>query len=140
MSTDTTRKILTHGQLIRGRGFSPYTKAIRFHTLEGAMAEEHGRWTVAGSVARDIGQKRETKWAWASQAPGVLTADYPGKAEKLAAEHAAIAAAPVLEDGEIVQVGDAEFKVKLLGDRYSDPIHFELVIPPYRYISEAEMA
>lgn len=139
MSTET-RKTLTHGQLIRGKGFPPYTQAITFHTLEGCIADKHGMMTVAGSFARDVAQKRETMWAWSSQAPAVLTADYPGKAEKLAAEQAAIAAAPVLEDGEIVRVGDAEFKVKLIGDRYSDPIAFELVIPPYRHISEAEMA
>lgn len=139
MTITATTKQLTHGQLVRGKGFSPYAQMIEVATLDGYFRHDVLRYgkaetfdelnarvagQVAQSVKRDEEMHRPTQWAWTLQHAACLTADYPGKARDIANERAKIAAAPELEDGEVVEIDGALYSVKLMGDRYSDPIHF----------------
>lgn len=139
MNNTTPIKQLTHGQIVRGKGFSPYTQMIEVVTLDGFFRHGiflHGAGKnfdelnaqvaeqVAQSIKRDEEMHRKTQWAWTLQHAACLTADYPGKALALANERAMIAAAPELEDGETVKIDGISYSVKLMGDCYSDPIHF----------------
>ncbi len=60
----------------------------------------------------------------------MLTADYPGKAEQLAAERAEIAASVILQDGQQVIIEGQTYTVRLVGARYSNPIQFVKVEQP----------
>lgn len=133
-------KSLHHDQLVRGKGFPVYTQEIRICTLRGYVSDNLRKYgirvgqkmsmeraiklEVEASVKRDAEMCRQTEWAWTLQSPAVITANYPGKFEKLAAEHAAIAAAPELENGEIVEIDGDTYRVALMGSEYSDPIKF----------------
>jgi hypothetical protein len=56
----------------------------------------------------------------------VLSDNYPGKAEQLAAERAEIAASVILQDGQQVIIEGQTYTVRLVGARYSNPIKFDL--------------
>lgn len=52
----------------------------------------------------------------------MLTADYPGKAEAHAKKWAEIAAAPLVETGDILEVDGVRYEARVVGN-YSDPVH-----------------
>lgn len=127
-------KTIVHNQIIRVAGF-PRLNKVEVSTLEGYVADHNEKYgprdnpdTVEAHLELDRKFKRETQWAWASQANGILTENYSGKMEKLAAERAAIAAAPEIEHDEIVEIEGLWFTAKIMGD-YSDPVHFKLIDP-----------
>ena len=137
-------KNLTHNQLVRGFGFPCYCQKIAICTLEGYFRENLLKYhrndidtaeklenavlaEVSASVARDEECCRATQWAWTLQAPAVLTENYAGKSEAMKAERDAIAAAPALENGEVIDIDGRKYRVRLMGYRFSDPIHFDLV-------------
>ena len=137
-------KTLVHDQIIRVAGF-PSLNEVTVSTLEGYVADHNARYgghadmSVEDHLKLDRKFNRETAWAWASQRPGILTGNYPGKWEKLDAEQAAIAAALIVTDGEIVEItagsvaisGEIKsrrFTVQVMGN-YSDPVHFTLIDP-----------
>jgi len=137
MTSTTPIKQLTHGQIVRGKGFSPYAQMIEVVTLDGFFRhmlshkvensdELNTRVNeqIAQSVKRDEEMHRTTQWAWTFQQAACFTVDYSGKALALVNERAMIAAAPELEDGETVKIDGISYSVKLMGDCYSDPIHF----------------
>ena len=62
--------------------------------------------------------------------PGVtLIGDYPGKAEYIARERAAHDAAPLIEEGDIIQVKatDAKFIAHINGTQYTDAVTFKRI-------------
>jgi hypothetical protein len=113
---------MTDGSRIRVAGLE-YSE-ITVCTLE-ATAAKFGE-TVAGSEAIDRKFGRVTQYAWTMQHAGVLSADYPGKAEAHAKKWAEIEAAPVVGDGDIVVVDGVDYLAKVLGD-YSDPVHLKRI-------------
>ena len=133
-------KSLHHDQLVRGKGFPIHTQEIRICTLKGYCVDnlrkyglrvtakmtldEAAEIEVQESIKRDQEMSRSTEFAWTLQSPAVITAHYPGKFEKLAAEQKAISAAPELENGEIVEIDGDTYRVALIGSEYSDPIKF----------------
>jgi hypothetical protein len=111
---------LAHNQIIRVKGFSEYANQITVGTARGYAAEyqEDGE----ASHQRALANGHET--AWANQSAGELTSDYPGKKEALDAKAAAIAAAQEVENGQTVEIDGEIFTVRVMGERYSDPVHF----------------
>jgi hypothetical protein len=122
-TTDNEIKTLAHNQEIRGAGFK-YAQKITVGTIAG-YAKEYNE-DPAAAIARAV-EFGHSLAPWANQSAAVLTANYAGKDEQIAKERAATSAAPELADGETVQIEGALFTVKLLGARYSDPIHFVAV-------------
>lgn len=55
----------------------------------------------------------------------MLSSNYPGKAEALAAKAEAIAAAVEVENGQIVSIEGRIYKIYVNGQQYSDPIGFK---------------
>lgn len=129
---------LSHGQQVRIPG-AMWCKAITVHTVRGSEEQDLREMKrtpedqIPAMAAANI-QERVDRWAargevyplapFTMQAPAVLTADYPGKAEKLAAEQAAFEAAIMLEDGQRVLIDGEEWLVCIVGLEFSDPIHF----------------
>lgn len=130
---------LTSGQQIKIKG-AFWARAITIHTVLGSEIENIKKYN------RNVGAKeafdrataeieiRKARWAergetypmapFAIQAPGVLTDNYPGKAEQLAQEELNFKLAPEIADGELVMIDGEVWEVKVLGLQYSDPIHF----------------
>jgi hypothetical protein len=111
---------LSHGQIIRVKGFSKYANKITVGTARG-YATQYNEDPESGH-ARTLSYGHDT--AWTNQSAGELTSDYPGKKEKLDAEAAAIAAAPEIEDGQTVEIEGESFRVRVNDERYSNPVKF----------------
>lgn len=118
--TATATITLSHKQEIRVKGFTPLAQSITVGTCRGYAAQynEDGE----ASHARALANGHDT--AWTNQAAAVLSADYPGKSEALDAARKATAEAPEIEDGQTVEIEGELFRVKVLGERYSDPVKF----------------
>lgn len=116
--TTTRHENLTDGSRIRVAGLEH--SEITVCTLSAAAAK-FGE-TVAESEAIDRNLGRLTQHAWTMQHAGVLSADYAGKAEAHAKKWAEIAAAPVVNTGDILVVDGVDYVAKVMGD-YSDPVH-----------------
>jgi hypothetical protein len=69
---------------------------------------------------------RETTHAWGMQHAGVISADYPGKAEAHAKKWAEIAAAPLVNTGDILVVDGVEYAAKVMGN-YSDAVQLKRI-------------
>lgn len=123
MTTSTQSTILSHGQIIRVKGFSQYANKITVGTARGYASRYNDDAEEAHKRALDNGHPT----AWANQACSVLSSDYPGKAEALNAEAASIAAAPEIEDGQTVEIEGELFRVRVTGERYSDPVHLKRI-------------
>ena len=113
---------LTHKQEIRVAGFSIYAGRITVGTIEGTTTPE--------MLPEAIERAKANRWdlAWALQESPMLTSDYPGKAEETERRAAATAAAPEVADGDIVEIEGRTYKVRVMGRRYCDPIHFVPVV------------
>lgn len=118
--TTTPTTTLTHNQEIRVKGFSNLANKITIGTCRGYAAQynEDGE----ASHARALANGHDT--AWTNQAASVLTSDYKGKAEELDRAAAERASAVEIEDGQVVEIEGESFRVKVLGERYSDPVKF----------------
>lgn len=113
-------KTLSHNSQIRVKGFE-FRNKITVGTIAG-YAKQYGEDPEAAIArAKDRG---DSLAPWTNQAPGVLVADYPGKAEDMAKDLAAFNAAPEIENGELVEIEGEIFTVRVLGERYSDPVAF----------------
>lgn len=113
-------KTLTHNQQIRVSGFRNYCK-ITVGTLTG-YALEHGETPEqAISCANKFGHSLAP---WTTQAPAVLMDNFRGKDAMLNKERAERVSATEITDGEMVNIEGSEFKVRVLGEGYSDPVHF----------------
>jgi len=111
---------LSHNQIVRGSGFPDYTGQIKVGTCAGYY-QEIGTDPQEG-IAR--AKKQCHPLAWTNLECGCLTDDYSGKAKELADKRSAIAAAPEIEDGQLVEIEGIIYKARLTGHKYSDPIHF----------------
>ena len=110
---------LVHRQQVRVAG-AVWPQAITVGTAEG-YAKRYDEDPVE-VVKREIARCHAL--AWTTLEPGCLCSDYPCKAAAIAAKKAAFEAATVLEDGMAVEIEGRKYKVKIIGLRYSDPIHF----------------
>lgn len=119
-TTENQLITLRHGQTIRGAGFSKYAQRIEVSTARGYAAEYNEDPEAAHY--RALARGHEVFWTY--QEPAVLCADYPGKAEAHAAKLKEIAEAVELFDGQAVLIEGEKVIVKILGERYSDPIKF----------------
>lgn len=146
-TTSSTKKVLTltHNQQVRVPALR-YASKIVILTLSGFYAEHRAKY---GNVERDFPHATEEGLEWlkkaeamtiedydqdqrnkggalptSMQSPSVLCADYPGKAERLAKERAEEAAAPVLEDGQVVEIDGKLWTVKVGRVGTCDPVHF----------------
>lgn len=111
---------LSHNQIVRGAGFPDYTNKIKVGTVRGCALE----WDNCPKEAESRAKQNGHSMAFTTQDPSIITADYPGKAEELAAKRARIDAAPELQDGQLVEIEGKRYKSRLVGHDYSDPIHF----------------
>jgi hypothetical protein len=111
---------LTHGQVVRGFCFSPHTNLIQVRTIRGLAFDEGKDPEAAHADCRKLGHAT----AWTSQKPSVLTDHYAGKMQELAMERQAIRDSVILDNNQLVTIEGETFKVRLAGERYSDPIHF----------------
>jgi hypothetical protein len=111
---------LIHNQTIRIASFDRYAKRIRVGTVEGCAKDKGEDPAAEAARAKSLGHEL----AWTCQAPAVLTADYPGKNERIYAERGEIAAAQVIEDGDDVIIEGRHYTVRVLGQCYSDPVAF----------------
>lgn len=111
---------LSHNQEIRVKGFT-YAQKITVGTIAGYAKQYNEDPEAAIARAKSFGHPLEP---WTNQSPAVLSADYAGKTEELDRAAAATAAAPEIEDGQIVEIEGERFRVKVLGQRYSDPVKF----------------
>ena len=119
-ATNTAAIVLSHKQEIRVKGFTPLAQSITVGTARG-YAAQYKEDPEAGH-ARALANGHET--AWTNQACAVLTSDYPGKREALDAAAKATAEAPEIEDGQTVEIEGELFTVRVMGERYSDPVKF----------------
>jgi hypothetical protein len=111
---------LTNGQTVRGFGFSRYANKITIGTARGYAS----RYNEDPEAAHNDCLKRGHETAWAIQKSSALTADYAGKAEDLEKELQEIRDSVILDNNQLVTIEGETFKVRLAGERYSDPIHF----------------
>jgi hypothetical protein len=118
---------LTYGQVVRGEGFT-YAQRITVGTVRGYEAEHGSKYNVQvdPEKAHRLAVERGHEVAWTNQECAVLSDNYPGKAEQLAAERAEIAASVILQDGQQVIIEGQTYTVRLVGARYSNPIKFDL--------------
>ena len=119
MKTESTIQ-LAHGQEIRVTGFPSYAQRITIRTCRGC-AVQHKEDPEAAHI-RALDRGHET--AWANQEPAALTSDYAGKAEAMAAEAVATAAAVEIASGDHVEIEGELFRVRVMGQQFSDPVHF----------------
>ena len=115
----TTIIQLTHGQQVVVPSFK-YTNKIELVTPRG-YALSYGDCPEEAE-ARAI--KFDHDFLACFQHPSILTADYNGKAEELDAKHREWEVAQRIEEGDLVACEGRVYKVKILGERYSDPIKF----------------
>lgn len=118
--TTTPTTTLSHNQEIRVKGFSRLANKITVGTCRGYAA----KYKEDGEASHQRALKNGHDTAWTNQAASVLSDNYKGKAEELDRAAAATAAAPEIEDGQVVEIEGETFRVKVLGERYSDPVKF----------------
>tara|TARA_Y100000592_G_C5350212_1_gene258505 strand:+ start:127 stop:489 length:363 start_codon:yes stop_codon:yes gene_type:complete len=110
---------LSHGQQIVVPSFK-YTNKIELVTPRG--------YALSYGDCPEEAEARATKFGHeflaCFQHPSILTADYEGKAEILESERKEWEAAQRIDQGDLVECEGREYKVKILGERYSDPVKF----------------
>ena len=114
---------LTHKQIVRVKGFSPYASKITVGTARGFASQYQE--DAEAAHARTLANGNDT--AWLTQEAAVISSDYKGKSEALDSQAAAISAAVEIEDGQIVSIEGERFRVIVTGERYSDPVHFRRI-------------
>jgi len=115
----TTTTTLSHNQEITVKGFTLASK-ITVGTARGYAAKYNDNADAAHALA--IANGHDT--AWTNQKAAILTSNYPGKDEALDLAARNTAAAQVIEDGQVVTIEDEDFQVRVLGQRFSDPVRF----------------
>jgi len=112
-------KKLIDGQQIR-TSMDKYQPEIYVSSIEGFSRKYDEDTQAAYATAVERGHQT----AWTHKMPACLTADYPGKAAKLAADKAAYEAAVLVENGEIVEIEGRTYKTVYTGIQFSDPVKF----------------
>lgn len=119
-----TIQSLTSGSQIRVAGI---LGKITVETLAAVAAKY--KEPVSYHVELDRKFNRPTQWAWTMQHAGILTDNYPGKAEAHAKDMAERAAAPLVETGDILVIDGESYAANVLGN-YSDPVKLVKTIIP----------
>jgi hypothetical protein len=135
-------KKLIDGQQIR-TDMDKYRPEIFVKSIEGYRRSRNASpEEVAASYEKTKNDGHPT--AWTFQSPACITADYPGKAAKLAADKAAYEAADLVKNGEIVEIEGRLYRTVYMGIQYSDPVKFmELSkeeAESFKNIEDAELA
>jgi len=118
-------KTLTNSQFVTVAG---WRRAYTFSTIAG----------YATKLGKDAKEYRERAirnghdLAWTINSGVALVGDKKLGAAILAREAQEFASATVLENGETVEIEGELYQVKVMGERYSDPIHFKLLGTPLR--------
>lgn len=112
-------KTLKHGEQVKIAG-AIWVDHITVGTVEGCTKERKGDVTEALQRAKTNGHEI----AWTNKSGYCLTADYAGKAEKIAKDKEAFELATMLEAGEEVEIEGRKYTVKINGLKYCDPISF----------------
>lgn len=112
-------KQLTHNSQVRVKGFE-FRNKITVGTV-GGYAEQYGN-SPTRALQRAKASGHEI--AWTNREASVLSADYAGKSEDMDRADEAFLASPEIEDGEIVQIDGDKYRVKVMGERFSDPVKF----------------
>jgi len=99
---------LVAGQQVRTT-VDKYTQEIKVHTL---FAGETYR-TRQEIIDNTIRNRHRDQLAFAIKAPGIITADYPGKAAQLAAERECYRNCVLLEDGDVANIEGNRFEIRL---------------------------
>lgn len=120
MTTTNTTKTLSHGDLIRIAGFK-YGPTITVFTISGWSLEEGADPQANIDRAIHFGHSIDPTTI---KAASFICADFPGKHEQIDAQQAAIAAAPELAEGEIVEIEGKQYRTSIVGQNLSDPVHF----------------
>ena len=105
---------LNAGQFVTAPGFR---KAYAFNTARSYAGE--------ASHARAIANGHDT--AWTVNPGSALLGDREAAKRMLAKEAEQLAGAVMIENGQVVEIEGERFKVKINGERYSDPIAFKRV-------------
>jgi hypothetical protein len=127
---------LKHGDEIRVESDRPsfrYMNKLEVGTIRGYAIECNACPDESVATAIKFGHSLNP---WVGQDCSVLTADYKGKTEELAAVAAAKAASPLINENDVVEIEGHLYTAKFIGGNYSDPIHFvpvkPLVDPTYK--------
>lgn len=110
---------LSHGQQIVVPSFK-YENKIQLVTPRG-YALKHGDCPEEAE-ARAI--KFDHDFLACFKHCSVITSDYEGKAEELDAKHKEWEEAQRIEAGDLVECEGREYRVKINGEKYSDPVAF----------------
>lgn len=116
-------KTLTHGMQVKMAQFR-FSPEVTVGTVEG-YAKEYNEDPNAAVERCLRNQKKDPmhQLAWTNKSAGVLTDNYPGKAEEMERKHQNYINAVELVEGEVVEIEGRKYTVKYLGD-YSDPVRF----------------
>lgn len=123
-ATETAALTLSHNQEVRVKGFPVYANRITVGTIAGYAIQNGEDPEAAIERSKGFGHSLAP---WTNQESSVLSADYAGKAEALDAAAAATAAAPEIEDAQLVEIEGVTYRVRVLGQRFSDPVHFTTI-------------
>lgn len=112
-------KTLSHNQQIRVEGFNNWTK-MTVGTAQG-YATEYGNDPIE-ALNRAI--KFGHDLAYVINHGSTLTGNYKGKEEEMRKKREDITNSIMISDGELVTIEGTKYRVKVMGERYSDPVHF----------------
>lgn len=131
-TTPTRPLVLSHNQQVTFDG-ARYQPEIRVFDTVQSVRDEHGDkpafdYWLAISIRNS--RQHRSDLVTSIQSAAVLTADYPGKSEELAEKARRYEAAPVLREGQFVEIGGKGYRVRIARNPHgaADPIHFERMI------------
>ncbi len=119
-----TTATLRHGQVIRVAGFSQYANRITVGTTRGYVGGTYGPEAGERAHKRAITNGFDT--AWTNQEHSELNFRH-GEFEDAAVINDDIAAAPVLHEGQQVEIEGETFTVRVSDEMFSDPVSFERI-------------
>jgi hypothetical protein len=112
---------LVDGQRVRTAD-STWVTRIFVSSVEGFYRTNPDCGTIEEGIARAIANGHDLA---STYNPGsTITADYPGKHEEIEAEKVAHETYQILANGDVVEIENRMYTVKMMGLKFSDPIHF----------------
>lgn len=93
-----------------------WDRAYQFDTARNYCGGDEGH-------ARTVAQGHDT--AWTVNTGSSIVSDRAWAARMLADEAAQLQSAAIVSDGEVVEIEGEQFTVRVMGQRFSDPIHFK---------------
>lgn len=114
---------LTAGSFVTAPGFR---RAFPVGTLA-AFTAKTDKTPEGLAKARARAEANGHDIAWTVNTGTVLLGDKAAGARRLAEEAAQFEGATFVTDGQLVEIEGERFQVKVMGERYADPIHFKLV-------------